>query len=468
MTHTTILWFRRDLRLCDHAALTAAARNGPVIPIFIKDRLVDKLGAAPKLRLKMGLQSLSRSLQTMQNRLIFREGDALEAIQSLLQETGAGAVYWSRLYDLGSVRRDKKIKSELTKQGVQAKSFGGHLLFEPRSITTKAGGFYKVYTPFWNNVRDLDVEAPLPAPPKLVPPAAWPRSDALENWQLDKPMNRGAAIVGSFITAGETAAQERLAKFLQSKIANYGKLRDRPDMEATSGLSEYLALGEISPHQCWHPVLQELQKGDVGAELFAKELVWREFAYHLLYHTPQIADENWKSGWDSFPWNKETTAEVIAWQQGRTGIPFVDAAMRELYVSGRMHNRARMIVASYLTKHLLSHWKIGLKWFEDCLIDWDPASNAMGWQWVAGSGPDAAPYFRIYNPVTQLAKFDPSRVYVDRWIAEGKQNPHPDALKFFEAILKSWPISPSDPYPAPAISVEEGRRRALATYEGSL
>jgi deoxyribodipyrimidine photo-lyase len=195
-------------------------------------------------------------------------------------------------------------------------------------------------------------------------------------------------------------------------------------------------------------------------------LVWREFAYHLMYHTPHILSGNWKPDWDAFPWNTdEDHPHVIAWKQGRTGIRFVDAAMREMYVTGRMHNRGRMIVASYLTKHLLSHWKIGLKWFEDCLIDWDPASNAMGWQWAAGSGPDAAPYFRVFNPVTQLDKFDPKGEYVAQWIAEGRRAPSQTALSYFNAIPRQWGLAPDLVYPAPVVAADAGRARALAAYE---
>ena len=208
------------------------------------------------------------------------------------------------------------------------------------------------------------------------------------------------------------------------------------------------------------------EEGKKGAETFLKELVWREFAYHLVYHTPRITSGNWREEWDAFPWNEdERRAEVKAWKQGRTGIRFVDAAMREMYVTGYMHNRARMIVASYLTKHLMCHWKIGLDWFADCLIDWDPASNAMGWQWSAGSGPDATPYFRVFNPVTQLDKFDKDRAYTDRWIAEGKSNPAEDALDYFRAVPESWNLSPDADYPDPVVTADEGRKRALDAYE---
>ena len=212
--------------------------------------------------------------------------------------------------------------------------------------------------------------------------------------------------------------------------------------------------------------MRALAEGKAGAETFLKELVWREFAYHLVYHTPRLTTGNWRPEWDAFPWNTDaTTPEVTAWLQGRTGIRFVDAAMRELYVTGHMHNRARMIVASYLTKHLMTHWSIGLDWFAACLADWDPASNAMGWQWSAGSGPDATPYFRVFNPVTQLDKFDKDRTYVDTWIAEGKSNPAPEALAYFDAVPKRWGLAASADYPMPVVTAEDGRKRALGAYQ---
>jgi deoxyribodipyrimidine photo-lyase len=265
---------------------------------------------------------------------------------------------------------------------------------------------------------------------------------------------------------GEAAAQERLDHFIETIVADYVATRDLPAVDGTSALSENLSLGEISPHRCWQAGQAALHQGKRGAETFLKELVWREFAYHLMHHTPRILTGNWKEDWDAFPWNEDADlAPVQAWQRGRTGIPFVDAAMREMYVTGRMHNRGRMIVASYLTKHLLCHWRIGLKWFEDCLIDWDPASNAMGWQWSAGSGPDATPYFRVFNPVTQLDKFDRNRAYADRWIAEGRRDPAPEALSYFDAIPRHWQLAPDLAYPAPIVAPDAGRKRALAAYE---
>ncbi|MGD9294445.1 MAG: deoxyribodipyrimidine photo-lyase, partial [Roseobacter sp.] len=374
--------------------------------------------------------------------------------------------YWSRLYDPAAVARDTEVKKTLKAREIDARSFGGHVMFEPWTVETKSGGFYKVYTPFWKMVKDRDVDAPVKAPSTLPAPETWPESDSLADWRMDAAMNRGAEVVRPYVRLGEQAAQDRLGDFMDKMVARYDTTRDQPGVDGTSCLSENLALGEISAHQCWHAGMHALHDGKAGAETFLKELVWREFAYHLMHHTPRILDANWKEDWDAFPWNTDRNdARVVAWKQGRTGIPFVDAAMREMYVTGRMHNRGRMIVASYLTKHLMSHWKIGQRWFEDCLIDWDPASNAMGWQWSAGSGPDATPYFRVFNPVTQLDKFDAKHDYVDRWIAEGRKDPSETALSYFDAIPRNWTMRASDRYPGPIVAADDGRKIALEAYE---
>ncbi|WP_299688523.1 deoxyribodipyrimidine photo-lyase [uncultured Tateyamaria sp.] len=461
------MWFRRDLRLSDHTAFAAACKTGrPVIPVVIRDDSINDLGAAPKWRWGLGAAHVAQSLEAKGSRLICRSGDALTVLQALIKDTGAGAVYWSRLYDPQAVVRDTQIKARLKEADIDARSYGGHLMFEPWTTETKTGGFYKVYTPFWRAVKDRDVDVPLPTPGKVPTPETWPGSEDIMDWDLGRDMRRGAEIVRPFVRLGEDAARDRLGYFTDELIAGYDAGRDLPAADRTSNLSENLALGEISPHQCWHAGFAALQEGKAGAETFLKELVWREFAYHLMHHTPHILADNWKPDWDAFPWNTdEDTEEVTAWKQGRTGIQFVDASLREMYVTGRMHNRGRMIVASYLTKHLLTDWRIGQKWFEDCLIDWDPASNAMGWQWSAGSGPDATPYFRVFNPVTQLDKFDKNRAYVSRWIAEGRSNPHEDALDYFDAIPRAWGLSPSDTYPAPIVAADEGRKRALSAYE---
>jgi deoxyribodipyrimidine photo-lyase len=452
--------------LTDHAALTAAAQTGrPVIPVFLCDPLVEHMGAAPKWRLGLGVAAFGKSLEAIQSRLILRRGGALEALQTLIQETGAGAVYWQRAYDPDSQTRDAKVKAALKQQGIEAKSFAGHLLFEPWTVETKQGAFYKVYTPFWKSVKDRGLGDALAPVSRLNAPDAWPHSDDLTAWGLGDAMRRGASVVALHVCVGEAAARDRLDAFIENRVADYSAARDIPGIKGTSGLSENLTYGEISALMCWHAGYRAMQQGKAGAEVFLKELVWREFAYHLLHHSPHITQSSWRPEWDRFPWNEdETTPEVTAWKQGRTGIEFVDAAMRELYVSGVMHNRARMIVGSYLTKHLLSHWRIGMNWFADTLIDWDPASNAMGWQWVAGSGPDAAPYFRVFNPVTQVEKFDRDRAYRRAWIAEGQGRPPATALSYFDAIPRAWGLSADLAYPEPVVTAEAGRKRALDAY----
>jgi len=464
-----LLWLRRDLRLSDHPALLAAiGRGGAVIPVFIRDDSVDDLGAAPKWRLGLGLEHLAGRLRDKGSRLIFRSGDALEVLRRLADETGAGAVYWTRLYDPRAIDRDRKVKSALIDAGLDAKSHPGHVLFEPWTVETGEGSYYKVYTPMWRAVKDRDVPGPESAPSRIPAPGAWPDSEALEGWHMGAAMDRGAAVCAPHQNVGEEAAQGRLGWFMAHAVDAYRTGRNLPAEPGCSGLSENLTYGEISPRQCWHAGWRAVQEGAKGAETWVKELVWREFAYHLIYHTPRITSENWREKWDAFPWKTATRSEpVLAWKQGRTGVPFVDAAMREMYVTGRMHNRARMVVASYLTKHMLTHWKVGLRWFEDCLTDWDPASNALGWQWVAGCGPDAAPYFRIFNPETQAEKFDPEGRYRRRWIAEGQAHPPETALSYFDAIPRGWQMSAGDAYPRePVVGLKEGRERALAAYQG--
>jgi deoxyribodipyrimidine photo-lyase len=465
-TPPTILWLRRDLRLGDHPALAAAiGTGGPVIPVFIRDGLVETLGAAPKWRLGLSLASFSKSLEDKGSRLILRTGDALGVLKKLISETGAKSVHWSRGYDPDSIARDKSVKAALKESGIEAQSHTGHVLFEPWTVQTGSGSFYKVYSPMWKAVRTRDVPEPIDAPHSIPSPQNWPESEPLGRWHLGKAMNRGADVCLPYQRIGEAKALDRLHHFTDEVIARYDTQRDFPAVDGCSGLSENLALGEISPRVCWHAGQRALQEGKSGAETWLKELVWREFAYHLAYHTPHITTRSWRDGWDTFPWSEdENAANVLAWKQGRTGIAFVDAAMRELYVTGKMHNRSRMIVGSYLTKHMMTHWRIGQRWFEDCLTDWDPASNAMGWQWVAGSGPDATPYFRVFNPDTQLDKFDRDGAYRRAWIAEGYCSPSKSALSYYDAIPRSWGLSPNDRVPAPIVNLAEGRQGALDAY----
>jgi deoxyribodipyrimidine photo-lyase len=446
--------------------LSAALATGrPLIPVFILDPETEALGAAPKWRLGLGIAAFAARLRAAGLRLVLRRGPALEVLSALLAETGAAGVMWSRLYDPAAKARDAGVKAALRDRGLIAESHAGHLLHEPWTVQTGQGGFYRVYTPFWRAVRGLPVPAPDAPPARLPAPEVWPASDAPEDWALGRAMDRGAAVVLPHARVGEAAAQDRLAAFLSGPVARYAEARDLPAETGTSRLSENLTYGEIGPRRVWHAAWAAMERGDAGAETFLKELVWREFSYHLMHHTPHIVTANWKAEWDAFPWAGES-ALSLRWKQGMTGEPFVDAAMRELYVTGTMHNRARMIAASYLTKHLLTHWRIGADWFADCLIDWDPAANAMGWQWAAGSGPDAAPYFRIFNPASQAEKFDPAGRYRRRFIAELSRQPGPEALAFFAAVPRSWNLDPARGYPLPAVDLAEGRERALQAYKG--
>jgi deoxyribodipyrimidine photo-lyase len=458
-----ILWFRRDLRLADHPMLSAAVATGrPVIPLFILDSETEAVGAAAKWRLGLSLADFAARLQVLGSRLTLRRGPALDVLRAVIAETGAAGVHWSRLYDPAAIARDTAVKAAL-KGVVDAVSHPGHLLHEPHTVETGTGGFYRVYTPYWRSVKDRDVAAPLAAPTALRAPGVWPATDALADWQFGAAMRRGAAIVAPYQRVGEAAALDRMHWFLGGPVDDYDNGRNMCAVAGTSGLSQNLALGEIGPRTIWHAGMRALHEGKRGAETFLKEIVWREFSYHLIFHTPHIASGNWKPEWDSFPWRGENP-DADRWKMGMTGEPFVDAAMREMYVTGTMHNRGRMIVASYLTKHLLTDWRVGLHWFADCLTDWDPAANAMGWQWAAGSGPDAAPYFRIFNPATQAEKFDPGAAYRKRWTAELSRNPGPDALAYFAAVPRKWALDPAKPYPMPLIDLAEGRARALNAY----
>ncbi len=462
---TTLFWFRRDLRLNDNRGLSAAAARGKLVPVFILDDAVAQLGAAAKLRLEMSLKALAADLEARGMQLILRAGNPSEALKELADETGADAVYWGRAYAPDWVARDTEVKASLTERGLEAKSFTGTLLFEPWTVETGQGMPYRVYTPFWKAVRDRGVQAPVAAP-VMTGPMEWPASDNLDSWQLGRAMQRGATVLQEHARTGEAAAQARLTEFLDEKVGRYKEDRDHLDRAATSELSDALAFGEVSPAQLWHSGQRAMQDGAAGAEHFLKEVTWREFAWHLLWHFPRLAEANWREDWDRFEWIEDADhPHFKAWCQGRTGVAVVDAAMRELYVTGKMHNRARMIVASYLTKHLGIHWKLGLKWFEDCLVDWDPASNAMGWQWVAGCGPDAAPYFRIFNPDTQAEKFDPDKGYRRRWFSHKKGEGSATAQQFFEAMPLSWEADFARPQMQPIVSLSEGRTRALAAYE---
>lgn len=460
-----ILWFRRDLRLSDHPMLSAAIATGrPLIPVFILDPETESLGAAAKWRLGLGLAAFAAALGQLGSRLVLRRGAALPTLQALIAETGAAGVMWQRLYDPAAKARDSAVKAALKAKGLLAQSHSGHLLFEPMDVATGQGGYYKVYTPFWRAVAGRDVASPMPAPTALRAPAVWPRSDALADWALAAAMHRGAAVMAPHQRVGEAAALARLDAFIAGPVQGYREDRDFAGLiGATSGLSENLTWGEIGPRSIWAAGQRARHQGAAGAEHFLKELVWREFAYHLMHHSPHILTSCWRPEWDSFGWRADN-ADAERWRRGMTGEPFVDAAMREMYVTGRMHNRARMIVGSYLTKHLMTDWRVGRDWFAQCLTDWDVAANAMGWQWVAGCGPDAAPYFRVFNPAGQAEKFDASATYRRRFIAELSANPGAEALSYFAAVPKSWQLDAKAPYPKAVVELATGRARALAAY----
>ena len=458
-----ILWFRRDLRLADNPMLSAAAATGrPLIPAFVHDGVVDDTPAAPKWRWGLGVERFAEALAERDSRLILRRGRAAEALADLARETGADAVWWSRLHGSHTRERDEAVRDHLRSRGIETRDFAGHLLFEPGSVRTKTGGAYRVFTPMWREIKDRDVPEPEPAPEALRPPEAWPVSDDRAAWAMERAMNRGAGVVAAHLAVGEAAARERLEAFAAGPIAGYDRARDRPAANGTSGLSENLTYGEIGPRTCWHAARAAIAEGR-GDETWLKELAWREFSHHLLHESPHLPEASWRPDWRDFPW-RDDNEDAEAWRRGRTGIRIVDAAMRELYATGRINNRARLIVASYLCKHLMTHWRVGHDWFTECLIDWDLANNALNWQWVAGSGPDATPFFRVFNPETQATKFDPDEAYRRAWIAEGQADPPETALAFFEAAPRAWGLSPDDPYPEPVVTASDGRERALAAY----
>lgn len=462
-----LYWIRRDMRLADHPGLAAARQAGrPVIPVFVLDPETEAIGAAPKWRLEQAIAAFRERLRGIGSDLVLRRGKALDCLRALAEETGAGAVHWTRLYEPAAIARDSAVKAALRAAGLEAESHPGHLIFEPWAVAPKSGGdVYRVFTPYFRALEGIEPGPCLDPVEELAAPQDWPGTETLADWALGAAMRRGAEVVAGHVEAGELAAQAHLEAFLDEPVRDYAKGRDRLDLDRCSGLSPYLTWGEISAREAWHAAGRAARGGKRdGALAFRRELGWREFAWHLGYHTPELFEREWRAEWQGFPWRGES-ADAEAWRQGRTGEPLVDAAMRELYVTGRMHNRARMIVASHLTKHLLTDWRIGMRWFADCLIDWDPASNALGWQWVAGCGPDAAPYFRVFNPETQAEKFDPEGAYRARYLLGFEGSDDAVARSYFDAVPERWELSPEDPLPERRVGLAEGRKRALAAYE---
>jgi deoxyribodipyrimidine photo-lyase len=469
----TIVWFRNDLRLADNPALCrAAAGGGPVIALYVLESPDDgrlPVAAAALWWLSRSLQALSRDLAQRGVPLVLRSGDARSVIPSVVRSLGAELVVWNRRYDSAGMATDSAIKTELKTIGVEVESFSGSLLREPWEVKTQTGDAMRVFTPFWRAHQRLGPpRASLPVPLALTGYCGRVDSETLDEWQLEPTTPNWAAGFDDAWTPGEAGARSRLAEFLEGGIARYSDERNRPDLASTSRISPHLRFGEISPIQIWHATDHAAAAhGRAGVDKFLSEVGWREFSYHLLFHWPRLARDNFQARFDAFPWQSDPDG-LKAWQRGLTGYPLVDAGMRELWQTGWMHNRVRMVVASFLIKHLMIDWREGEAWFWDTLVDADPANNAASWQWVAGSGADAAPYFRIFNPVAQGETFDPDGDYVRRYVPELARLPAASIHAPWLAdsrTLKVAGVELGRTYPRPIVDHALARNRALAAFQ---
>jgi len=448
-----LLWFRQDLRLADNPALAAALDCGsPVVPVFIwapEEEGDWPPGAASRWWLHQSLTSLSAELRKRGSRLIIRRGPTAAALSRLVAESGASAVFWNRRYEPAAVARDREVKSTLRKGGASAASFNGSLLFEPWTICNGSQQPFRVFTPFWHACLNKPL-APAceDAPRRLPSPGHWPHSLELSELSLE-PAVDWAGGFRQVWQPGEAGARRQLRRFLREALAEYPANRDRPGLAGTSRLSPHLHFGEISPGQVRRAVLGAASGNHEACDAYLRQLGWREFAYHLLYHHPESPRQALRRQFAAFPWRMHPE-HFQAWTRGKTGYPLVDAGMRELWNTGWMHNRVRMVAASFLVKHLLIDWQAGAAWFWDTLVDADLANNTLGWQWVAGCGADAAPYFRIFRPAIQAGKFDPGGDYIHRWVPELKQGPGSELSKA---------------YALPIVEHGEARERALAALE---
>lgn len=468
---STLVWFRDDLRLSDHPALHAAAgAGGPVVCLYVLDEEspARQPGGAARWWLAQSLRALAGSLEEAGAQLVLRKGGAAKVIAALAREAEAGAVFWNEIAQAPHLGIADQVRAALAGIGVASRSFAGDLLVHPGRIRSKENRGLRVFTPFWRRVQSSpDPPSPLPAPKKL---AAGPKlaSDALDDWDLEPTRPDWAGGLREKWTPGEAAARKRLKAFLEG-VAGYASERDRPDRDGTSRLSPHLRFGEISPRQVWHAArfaAAEHPRLSADIDKFLSELGWREFCRHLIYDVPDLAERNLQPSFDAFPWKRDDKA-LRAWRRGMTGYPIVDAGMRELWRTGVMHNRVRMVVASFLVKHLLIDWRDGEKWFWDTLVDADCGSNPANWQWVAGSGADAAPYFRVFNPVLQGEKFDPDGEYVRRWVPELARLPDKMIHQPWEATpleLAGAGIELGKTYPRPIVDHKAGRERALKAY----
>ncbi|MCM8774787.1 MAG: DNA photolyase family protein [Candidatus Omnitrophica bacterium] len=461
--NVSIVWFRKDLRVSDNPALLAAS-GGIVVPLFIwapEEEHDWPPGGASRWWLDRSLTALQEDLAKCGSNLVIRRSKSLPALLSIIQETQAKTVFWNRCYEPWMLKRDHEIESALRAQGIRVKIFNAGLLKEPASILNRQGKPYQIFTAYWNWFLEKDEMAkPCSRPRMLVGPRLWPHSLSVQDLRL-RPSFDWAEGIDQTWKPGERNAQKILRKFAKGPVLHYREERDRPDHEGTSRLSPYLHFGEISPRTVWNAIPKSQRSLS-----YLRQIVWREFSYYLLYHFPHIHSSGLRRKYDGFPWRDEKHV-FKAWQEGKTGYPIVDAGMRQLWRTGWMHNRVRMIVASFLVKHLLIRWQKGARWFWDTLVDADLANNTMGWQWAAGCGADAAPYFRIFNPVLQGEKFDPQGNYVRRWVSELVHLPASWIHKPWQApekVLSQAGIVLGQTYPEPIVNHEFARRRALTAY----
>ncbi|MGE9291069.1 MAG: cryptochrome/photolyase family protein [Puniceicoccales bacterium] len=466
-----IVWFRKDLRIRDNAALAAAmAEDRPILPVFIWEEREEgdwSPGSASRLFLQEALASLGKDLRSHGLKLILRSGRSQEVLASLLEETGAEGVYWNRRYTPFALRVDAEVKKWLREQNRVAESFNASLLFEPWTLSTQQGKPYQVFTPYWKSARRVERPEPVKVDlRKLKLPGSFPKSETLDALGL-VPDHPWVDKVSQYWEVGEQAALDRLREFLRQDVEDYREARDIPSVRGTSKLSGYLHWGLIGPRQIWQELIEAGKEESAGGQCFLAEIGWREFAYHVLYHFPDTPDRPLREKYEDFPW--EEKSEVLElWRKGRTGYPIVDAGMRQLWEEGWMHNRVRMIVGSFLVKHLLHSWSHGARWFWDCLVDADLASNTLGWQWSGGCGADAAPYFRVFNPMTQGEKFDPEGEYVRRYVPELANLPASVIHQPWEAsdrVLREAGVRLGHDYPRPMIDHRQGRERALKAFE---
>lgn len=473
MSHA-LIWFRRDLRLDDNPALQAALRAGHVpVPVYIhapEEEAPWAPGAASHAWLHKSLLALDADLRARGSRLIIRRGESLAEIEKLIAETRAEALHWNRLYEPASIARDTRIKQGLKSRGLTVESHNAALLVEPWTVETGQGDPYRVFTPFWKNARQrLDPKAPPAAPAKLPEVPVMLAGLGVEDLKLEpqKPEPRWDAGFWNHWQPGEAGAADLLDAFLDGAATGYKEQRNYPDRIATSKLSPHLHFGEISPRRIVSAVLARQWPAAVQPDIdhFLSELGWREFSHHLLFHFPHTAQENLNPKFQEFRWATPDPVHLAAWQRGRTGVPIVDAGMRELWHTGWMHNRVRMVVGSFLTKNLRYHWKHGADWFWDTLLDADLPNNTQGWQWTAGTGADAAPYFRIFSPIAQAQKFDASGKYIRRWVPELARLPDAALAAPWEQPELLRRLAPDYPI-RPIVDLKASREAALEAYSG--